>query len=488
MKADTTMQNIRTVLCGCSMLAGVLGMPGQTFAQTAPQSPPAASTPAASKDAGAAGNVLRLHGSNTIGAELAPELLTAFGRQAGLTATRTIPGSEPETRTIIMDGGQPSKALRAEVSARGSTTAFPALRDKQADIGMASRLATEAEIKFIDAAGQGDLNAPGNSTAISLDGVLVLVHPDNPLNSLTLDQVRDIFTGTVTNWSAVGGWDAPINLYRRDSASGTFDTFRSLALKGAAVAKTAKSFDSSEDLADSVAADAKGIGFVGFAYARNAKPLALKLACGLEMAPQQFSVRTEEYPLSRRLMFYTPAEKSAVTQDFLRFATSTAAQPIVQKAGFINFLPEMADSKDRAARLESFGLGVPAIPAAKATAAEFKRVTEGWQRLSTTFRFQNGVSLLDERSREDLTRVAAWLKGEGAGRKLMLIGYASKDGAFDANRWLSLRRAREVGNQLAAVGVRPVQFAGMGGMGQVGCDDLAAVNGGLNRRVEVWVK
>ncbi len=70
----------------------------------------------------------------------------------------------------------------------------------------------------------------------------------------------------------------------------------------------------------------------------------------------------------------------------------------------------------------------------------------------------------------------------------MLIGYASKDGAFDANRWLSLRRAREVGNQLAAVGVRPVQFAGMGGMGQVGCDDPAAVNGGLNRRVEVWVK
>ena len=465
----------RHVLGACAV-AFALALPGAAFSQPA-------GNPA--RDPGALGGELRLRGSNTVGAELAPGLVIAFGRKAGLTSVRTVEGSEAETHTVIMETAETERQLRAEIAAQGTGTAFPALRDKLADIGMASRPVTEAERAAVAAAGLGDLSAPGNMTPISLDGVVVLVNPDNPVSRLTLAQLRAVFTGAVTNWSALGGKDIPISLYRRDEASGTFDTFRALALGGAAIAPTSRKFESSADLADAVASDPGGIGFAGFAYVRNARAVALGLACGMTLPPTQFQVRTEEYPLSRRLMLYTPAAKPPLVQEFLRFATSEAAQPIVEKSGFVSFTPEVAAAADRATRLQSFALGTSASTAAKSKTAEFTRMTDGWHRLSTTFRFELGGAGLDARGRDDIGRLAAWMKREK--RPFMLVGYASGTGSFASNVALSLRRAQEVGAQLAASGARPRSVTGMGIMGPVACNDDAG-SGSLNRRVEVWVK
>ena len=433
----------------------------------------------------AAAELLRLQGSSTVGVTLAPLLLTAFGQASGLAVSRTVPGIDPASSTILMGAAETARQLRAEIVAHGTATAFPALRDKLADIGMASRRATEAELASVQASGTGDLRAPGNTTAISLDGVVVLVHPGNPLSGLTLDQLRAVFTGAVRNWSALGGTDLPISVYRRDDASGTLDTFRSLALGGGAVATGAQVADTGIDMADAVASDPGGIGFAGLADVRNAKPLAVRLPCGLTLQPTAFQVRTEEYPLSRRLLFYSPAEKRPVVRAFIQFAASDAAQPLIEKAGFVDFMPELADGPDRAARLHTFALGTPDSPEAREKAAEFQRLTEGWRRVSTTFRFERDRTDLDERARDDLRRVAEWVRG--GRRQVVLIGYASSGGGFSHNVALSLDRAREVATRLAGLGVRPVQVAGMGPMGPVGCDD-AETGGGLNRRVEVWVR
>ena len=447
-------------------------------AQTVPRAP--------ADDPNAVQGVLRLRGSSTLGSDLVPALVVAFGRASGLTGVRTVQGSDTQPTVLVLEGGETERTLRAEILPTTTAAAFPALGNGTADLGMASRAPTEAERSALKKVGVGNPDAPGNATPVSLDGIAVLVHPGNPVSRLTLAQLRAVFGGAVTNWSALGGPDLPIALYGRPQGSGTLDMFRSLALAGGPVAPTVRTVETGADVADAVASDPGGIAFTGLAYIRNAKPVALRLDCGLERAPTRFLVRAEEYPLSRRLVLYGPARKTAVAQAFLRFAASDAAAPVIERAGFTSFTPEIAEPSDRAARLQGFGLGTPDSRDARAKAAEFAAVTEGWRRVSTTFRFEFGGSALDARARDDLGRLATWLRRD-ATRQFMLVGYASGQGGLSGNQALSLRRAREVGTQLARYGAVPVRVSGMGTMGPVGCNDVDT-RGGINRRVEVWVR
>jgi hypothetical protein len=119
---------------------------------------------------------------------------------------------------------------------------------------------------------------------------------------VSLQQLQGIFSGALSDWSQVGGKPGKINVYARDSKSGTFDTFKTLVLDPGKqkVTGSAQGFESSEELSDSVTNDPSGIGFVGFAYLRNAKAISLVNECGMSFKPTTFNVKTEEYPLSRR--------------------------------------------------------------------------------------------------------------------------------------------------------------------------------------------
>ena len=429
---------------------------------------------------------LRLQGSNTIGAELAPALVAEYGRLAGLTTLQIEPSQDPDAKTLVMSAPN-GRTLRGEVVAHGSGTAFPALRESRADIGMASRAVTEAERTALRDAGVGDPATEGNTTVLSLDGVVVLVHPANPASALSVEQVRGLFSGAIHNWSELGGENRPVTLYVRDDKSGTTDTFRTLAMSGAAFAAGARAFESSERLSDAVAADAGGVGFAGFAYTRRAKPISLRVSCGLQFAPSPFLVRTEEYPLARRLLLYSPTVKPPLTANFLRWAQSDAAQPIVDQAGFVSLTPELGSPDDRTARLAHLGFGVaaPDRVAADAVAREFTAVTEGARRLSTTFRFEFDQARLDARAVADLGRVAAWYK-QGR-RQIVLVGHSSNQGEFGYNVALSRRRATDIALRLRALGVDVATIAGVGTVSPVACDD-DATRGGLNRRVEIWAR
>ena len=294
-----------------------------------------------------------MHGSNTVGSQLAPDLLEAYGKSVGLPDTTREPGANLEEQTLTMRSGESARKIVAEVQAHGSATAFTSLLAKKADIGMASRAAQDPEVKAIKDAGLGDLRDTSNEHVISLDGVLVIVHRDNPVQALTLAQVADLFTAKTTNWSAVGGPDRSVSVYSRDEKSGTFDTFRALALKGAKPMAGARLFELSDDLSDAVAADPGGIGFVGFAYLRSARAMTIAGECGLPAPPREFLVKTEEYPLSRRLYFYSMNDASPLVRDFLVFTASAAAQLVVTNAGFINLLPDLAEADDTADRIRA---------------------------------------------------------------------------------------------------------------------------------------
>ena len=281
---------------------------------------------------------LRLHGSNTIGAKLAPEFARAYAEKNKLPAV-AIKIPHPDELDVEYSGAETDRKYTFHFEAHGSATAFTSLLGNAADIGMASRRINATELNALKQASFGDLTAPKVENVIALDGVVVIVNKDNPIGSLTLDQLGQIFSCEITNWQQLGGKEGPITVYARDARSGTFDTFKNLVLETGArreLCRSAKRFESSEDLSDNVAADESGIGFIGFAYVRSAKPLSISTSCGLTFAPEPFLVRTEEYPLARRLFFYVPEKlRTENVESFLRFVLSDEAQPVTASVGFI---------------------------------------------------------------------------------------------------------------------------------------------------------
>ena len=436
--------------------------------------------------------LLRLHGSNTIGSQLGPDLLLAYGRDAKLTASHEVPGTGPEERTIVMEGVETTQSLSGEVHAHGSATAFTDLSNGKADLGMASRRIDAAEVQALKAAGLGDMLKPGNENVISLDGVAFIVNRGNPLTTLTLAQLRDLMSGRVTRWSQVGGADLPVTIYSRDAKSGTFDLIRERVLgRDAKLAASAKLFESSEDLADAVASDDSAIGFVGVAYARNAKPIGIGGACHLPPSqPSLFAVKTEEYVLTRRLYIYAGDGRSPLADDFRRFVLQPVVYPVMEGAGFVSLEPILAGDDVRTARLANIQPAVLPPEIARAGKGElraFQSAIEGARRLSMTIRFELAKADLDSRAEEDLARMAQWARTAGSGRKIVLVGHSSADGDYGRNVGLSQRRVAEVAARLRSLGVQVAGAVNVGPVSAVVCDGKPE-DSNLNRRVEIWVR
>ena len=142
-----------------------------------------------------------------------------------------------------------------------------------------------------------------------------------PLSVLTKQQLADIFSGKITDWSQVGGPAGPIYLYAPDEKSGTLDTFKSLVLGPRPISARASRFEDSARLSDAVAADSNGIGFAGRAFTRNCKVLAISNGTEKPQLLTTFAISAGDYPLSRRLYLYVPADaQNKWTHKFIEFA------------------------------------------------------------------------------------------------------------------------------------------------------------------------
>lgn len=459
-----------TAIC-CAALSVAQAEPGDAPPGSPPQVP---------------ANLLRLHGSNTIGAQLGPDLFLAFGRQKKLDTAHEEPGAQAEERTLVLQGAENANTLHGEIFAHGSGTAFVDLLGGKTDIGMSSRPITAEEVGKLRDAGVGQLmTKPGNENVIALDGITFLVHKSNLVKALSIAQLHDLMTGAKTNWSEVGGPNLPVHIYSRDEKSGTFDLVREHIIgKGSKLSASAKLFESSEDLSDSVAADPSGLGFTGFAYVRNARSIPIAAACALPPSePSVFLVKNEEYPLARRLFLYVGDKPSALAQDFLKFALSSATNTIAEHAGFVSLEPTLGTDQYTQAMLAR----PPVFPMSGAEMQAFQSLARGAQRLSITFRFDIGRSTLDSKAEADLARLRDWARDQGKGRTIILVGHASGDGIYVGNVALSQRRAAEVAGRLAALGVSVSKTIAVGPAVPVVCDGKPE-DANLNRRVEVWVR
>ena len=267
---------------------------------------------------------LRLHGSNTIGKDLVPALCEDFLKFDGATSVQRKPGEkENETDIEAVLPSESAEPLTFEVQAHGSKTAFEDLATGKCDIGLASRQIKSDEAQQCALAGLGDMFSPACENVLGSDGIAVFVNKINPINVLTREQIADIFSGRITDWSQLGGNAGPIDLYAPDDKSGTFDTFKSVVLGARNLSPRASRYENSAKLSDEVAADANGIGIAGMAFVRGSKALAISEGGARPRLPTPFTVTTGEYPLSRRLFLYIPANpQNKWTRKFVEFAIS----------------------------------------------------------------------------------------------------------------------------------------------------------------------
>ena len=434
-----------------------------------------------------------IQGSNTIGAELMPALIQGYADslEANLV-TQVGASANASTLKIVHSDGREMASI--ELTAAGSSTAFRSLAAGTSDIGMSSRRARDRDLPLLSSAGLPD---PRDTTAehvVGLDGLIAIVHPSNPIQSISLEELALIFSGTLSNWAQLGGEDEPINLYARDDKSGTFQTFGSLVLAPFEVdiSPLAQRFESNILLSDGVANDPSGIGVTAVAFERAARALPIRQECGILSHPTTFAMKTEEYPLSRRLYLYTPRkEMTAHARQLIEFSKSDAAQALIADAGFVNGTVETLSTNSQGSRLAYALTGEPevSIPLLR----EFVTEISGAVRLSKAFRFTPGGSQLEPKSRADAEKFAKNIaSGAYKGKEILLIGFTDSVGQFDLNLGLSQRRAQALFQTLqafvpGALDDAPIRVLGYGELAPVGCNSTLQGRN-ANRRVEVWLR
>jgi len=438
-----------------------------------------------------------IHGSNTIGERLMPALIEAYARKTYGAPPVTKLGKPEEMEITVNDAGAVKAVI--EFESHGSGTATPGLVSGKAQIGMASRQLKQKEVDLLRQTFGVDMYASDSEHVLALDGLAVIVNPKNPVRKLTLEQIARMFAGQIGNWREVGGPDQPVTIYRRDDKSGTWDTFKSLALEplNLKISPDAKQFESSELLVEAAGKDPGGIGFIALPYVgKGNRALDIASSCGLTSSATRFAVKSEEYPLARRLYLYTAgAPKNHEAANILRFALSDAAQPIIADNEFIDLAIEFEPQDAQLAWAKgvvanpSLGLaGDKQIP--DAPLRGFARAMDHMRRTTMEFRFRRASADLDTRAQQDVARLAAYLRApENSRRKFYLVGFADTDGSWAINDALAARRAEAVARLLTHEGVRVGRenIKTLSYLAPVACNDDDAGRA-KNRRVEVWIE
>jgi len=220
--------------------------------------------------------------------------------------------------------------VNISVRGGGSGVGIAALIDGTCDIAMASRPMKTKELKSARGKGINPL-----ATVIAKDGIAIIVHPSNPLSEITLAQLKDIYTGKISNWKDVGGKPGKIVVISRDVASGTFEVFKKIVLKGAKTRADALMLASNKAVATTVEKTPGAIGYVGLGYiSSKVKALAVD---GVE--PTKETVVSGKYKLARPLYLYTDGKPTGLAKEFIDFVLSPGGQEIVDKIGFVPVKP-----------------------------------------------------------------------------------------------------------------------------------------------------
>lgn len=213
------------------------------------------------------------------------------------------------------------------VSGGGSGNGIKALTDGLCTIAMSSRDMKDNERELAQKKGVNPVRIP-----VAVDALVPVVHPSNPVQSLTLEQLRAIYMGEVTNWKDLGGADKAIAVISRDTSSGTYETWEELVMKKAKVAPSALLQASNGAVTQVVSKNPNAIGYIGFGYLdKSVKGLNV----GNVQATAEAALK-REWPLARELYLFTNGQPAGNTKKLIDyFLHPQKGQKAVAEVGFI---------------------------------------------------------------------------------------------------------------------------------------------------------
>jgi len=413
--------------------------------------------------------MIRLVGEEGPGLILLPPLFRTFAEQRGLMYQQL--ADQPYGATILDPVSQKPLAVITFV-VMPPDAASAALADGTADL----------KLSFLTDPDFGD-------QALATDALVAIVAPDNPTPELSTVNMTKILAGEVSNWAAVGGPDMPIVVH---ALAPEVEMQRAIADRLGAPIGTATLHADPKALADAVAADPWAIAITGRSSILPARRIPLTDSCGFPLLPSTLAVKAEDYPLALPVYLLSPQRRlPLMTREFLEFLRTPDAQSVIASTGYV----------DRSVtRQPMTGDGLRLINAIQGagkdiTLDDLKRLVDlmdGADRLSLTFRFEDGSSTLTATSRENLADLALLIaSGQFRNESMVLAGFSDGSGAAAANLALSIERAGRVAQELTALApdLAPETLPAIAGFGEalpMACDETA-IGRHLNRRVELWL-
>ncbi|MDR7124207.1 phosphate ABC transporter substrate-binding/OmpA family protein [Pseudotabrizicola sp. 4114] len=411
---------------------------------------------------------VRIVGLAGVGESLLPPLLRAFAEARGLTYAET----GQDGYSAIVSDPHSGKPL-ADISFGAAAP----------DRARAELLAGGAEM-ILAAATEPDMG----SRVLALDAMVPIVATDNPLPQISTRDLARVLAGEVANWAEIGGPDMPLVLHglAADAA-----LQRALAARLGRDVVASVIHDDIATLGTAVQRDPWAVAMTVRAGVRGARVLPLTDSCGFPLLSSALAVKAEDYPLSLPIFLLTPKRRMPLfVREFLTFLETPQAQAVVASAGWIDRQPERQPLTGDGLRL------INAIQGAgeETTLADLKRLADamdGADRLSLTFRFQDGSSQLDAHSRDNLEDLARLIEvGVFRDQAIVLAGFSDGSGPAETNLALSQSRAEGLRAGLALAGVAEGDLPEVIAFGEampMACDETGAGRR-LNRRVEVWMK
>jgi len=227
------------------------------------------------------------------------------------------------------------------VSGGGSGTGISALINKQIDIADASRQIKQTEI---DAA--KEVGVDPVEWKVALDGISIIVNTESEIDELSYNQLRGIYNGSITNWSVVGGTDAPVITYGRQSTSGTYVYFNEEVLEEDDYRVDMNQMAGNAEIVEAVINDPNGIGYVGVAYAEARKDELKIVSVKRQTSSQAYqptstNIANGNYPVSRYLYIYTNEVPEGAVKDYIKYMLSSEGQEVVLEVGYIDLPQEI---------------------------------------------------------------------------------------------------------------------------------------------------
>lgn len=250
--------------------------------------------------------------------------LTLAGCAKKDTSPVTTDGSTSMEKVIgtLGEAFTEKEGINVTYNPTGSGSGIQAVSEGRCDIGLSSRALKDDE------------KATLTETVVALDGIAMIVNPENPVSDLTVEQIADIYTGKITNWSEVGGNDAEIVLIGREAGSGTRDGFESITGTKDAC-KLDQELTSTGGVIEAVAGNANAIGYASLSAVEGKDTVKAVTVGGVACTEE--TVLDGSYAIQRPfvLVTKTDAPLSTAAQAFFDYATSTAANDLIKAAGAV---------------------------------------------------------------------------------------------------------------------------------------------------------